>query len=76
MKEIIRWLKAKLFRSKPINPPSSPESPRPERTELDLPKDMQDLVDDTTISDNAEVGDADSMPSLSLDDNVSSDTDK
>ena len=79
MKEIIRWLEAKLFRSKPVNPPIESESTNP--NELDLPKDMQDLVNDTLPSDNGEyeleatMGDI-TTPNLKLDDPFSSDADE
>ncbi len=79
MKEFIRWLETKLFRSKPVNPPIESESTNP--TELDLPKDMQDLVNDTPPSDNGEyelestMGDI-TAPNLKLDDPSSSDADE
>ncbi len=75
MKEIIRWLEAKLFRSKPVNPPIESESTNP--NELDLPKEMQDLVKDAPTSDNGEyeleatMGDI-TAPNLILDDPPSS----
>ena len=79
MKDIIRWLEAKLFRSKPVNPPIESESTSP--NELDLPKDMQDLVNDNPLSDNGEyeleatMGDI-TAPNLILDDPSSSDADE
>ena len=51
MKDIIRWLETKLFRSKIINPPINLKSAKPDKTELDLPKEMQDLVSDTSMPD-------------------------
>ena len=54
VKEIIRWLETKLFRSKLVNPPIESDSTNPDRTVLDLPKDMQDLVNDTPPSANDE----------------------
>ena len=81
MKEIIRWLETKLFRSKLVNPPIESESPKPDRTVLDLPKDMQDLVNDAPPSDNGEyeleatMGDI-TTPNLKLDDPFSSDADE
>ena len=81
MKEIVRWLEAKLFRSKPVNPPSSLESTKPNKTELGLPREMQDLVNDTPPSDNGEyeveatMGDI-TAPNLILDDPSSSDADE
>ena len=76
MKEIIRWLETKLFRSKPVNPPGSPESPKPDKTELHLSKHMQDLVNDAPSPDDVEDDDDNTLPNLSLDDQFLSDTDK
>ena len=79
MKEIIRWLETKLFRSKPVNPPTESNSTNP--NELDLPREMQDLVNDTSLSDNSEyeveatMGDI-TVPNLILDDPSSSDADE
>ena len=79
MKEIIRWLETKLFRSKPVNPPIESNSTNP--NELDLPREMQDLVNDTSLSDNSEyeveatMGDI-TVPNLILDDPSSSDADE
>ena len=53
MKQIIRWLKAKLSRSKSINPPINPESTKPDKTEPDPPKDMQDFANDAPKPNNA-----------------------
>ncbi len=53
MKQIIGWLAAKLSRSSTENPvdiPANPERSRPGKDDLGLPKDMQDLVDDTDMS--------------------------
>ena len=49
MKQIISWLQAKLSRSKSIDPPSESESVNP--NELDLPREMQDLVNDAPMPD-------------------------
>ena len=76
MKEIIRWLETKLFRSKPVNPPIESESPKPDKTELDLPKDLQDLVNDAPSPDDAENEEGDTLPNLSPDDPSSSDADE
>jgi hypothetical protein len=76
VKEIIRWLETKLFRSEPVNPPISLESAKPEKTELDLPKDMQDLVNDAPPPGGVEDVDGDTLPSLSLDDQFLSDDDE
>ena len=53
MKRMIKWLEEKLFRSKSINPPSNTERTKPEKDDLNLPKDMQDLVDGMPKPDNA-----------------------
>ena len=74
MKEIIRWLEAKLFRSKPVNPPIESKSTNPDRTKLDLPKDIQDLVNDAPSPGGVE--DEDTLPNFSLDDPSSSDADE
>ena len=74
MKEIIRWLETKLFRSKPVNPPIESESTNP--NELDLPKEMQDLVDDAPSPDHVENDDGNTLPNLSLGDPSSSDADE
>ncbi len=76
MKRMIRWLEAKLFRSKPVNQPSSLESAEPDKTELDLPKDMQDFVNDVPPPGGVENEYGDTLPNLSLDDQFLSDTDE
>ncbi len=79
VKQIFSWLQAKLFRSKPINPPTESDSTNP--NELDLPGEIQDLVNDTPPSDNGEyeleatMGDI-TAPNLILDDPSSSDADE
>ncbi len=79
MKDIIRWLEAKLFRSEPVNPPIESESANP--NELDLPGEIQDLVNDTPPSDNGEyeleatMGDI-TVPNFILDEPSSSDADE
>ncbi len=79
MKQIISWLQAKLSRSEPINPPI--ESDGTNRNELNLPREMQDLVNDTSLSDNGEyeleatMGDI-TAPNLKIDDLSSSDADE
>ncbi len=79
MKQIFSWLQAKLSRSKSIDPPSEFVSTNPGA--VDLPKDMQDLVNDTPPSDNGEsereatLGDI-TAPNLILDDPSSSDADE
>ena len=81
VKEIIRWLETKLFRSKPVNPPIESNSTNLDRTVLDLPKDMQDLVNDTPTPGGGEYEleatmDDITAPNLILDDPSSSDADE
>ena len=71
MKDIIRWLETKLFRSKPVNPPIESES-----TNLNLPKDMQDLVNDAPSPGGVEDEDGDTVPDLRIHDQPSSGTDE
>ena len=79
MKQVFSWLEAKLFRSKPVNPPIESDSANP--NELDLPREMQDPVNDILPSDNGEyeieatMGDI-TAPNLILDDPPSSDADE
>ena len=74
MKDIIRWLETKLFRSKPVNPPIESESTNPD--ELDSPKDMQDFVNDAPSPGGVEDEDGDTVPDLRIHDQPSSDADK
>ena len=79
MKQIISWLRAISSRSEPINPPI--ESEGTNRNELNLPREIQDLVNDNSLSDNNEyeleatMGDI-TVPNLKIDDPSSSDTDE
>ena len=79
MKQIISWLRAILSRSEPINPPI--ESEGTNSNELNLPREIQDLVNDNSLSDNNEyeleatMGDI-TVPNLKIDDPSSSDTDE
>ena len=74
MKQVFSWLQAKLSRSKSIDPPSESEGTNP--TELDLPKDMQDLVNDALPPDSVEYEDDVTVPDLRLHDQPSLDADK
>ncbi len=78
MKRIASWLRAKLSRSNSVNrsnAPGSPEESKRDKSDLVLPKDMQDLVDDATMpcikSDEHSV----TVPGLNIDDERSPDTD-
>ena len=73
MKQIISWLQAKLSRSKSIDPPSEPESADPD--ELDLPRELQNLANDTPSPDSVEDEHDVTLPDLRLHDKPSSDTD-
>ena len=77
MKQIFGWLETKLSRSESANPtdaPGSSERAKPDKSDLEMPKDMQDLVDDTSVphvrTDEHDV----TIPNLSLEDQVSSDS--
>ena len=76
MKRMIRWLEAKLFRSRSVYPPVNPASTRPVIDELDLPKDMQNLVNDTAPPNSGEYELDVTVPDLKPDDQPSSDADK
>ena len=63
----------------PVNPPIESNSTNP--NELDLPREMQDLVNDTSLSDNSEYEVEATMcdrtvPNLIFDDPSSSDADE
>jgi hypothetical protein len=79
VKQIISWLQAILSRSQLNNPPI--ESEGTNRSELNLPREMQDLVNDSPPSDNGEyeleatMGDI-TAPNLKIDDPSSSDADE
>ena len=79
MKQIISWLQAKLSRSELNNPPI--ESEGTNRNELNLPREIQNLVNDTSLADNGEyelkatMGDI-TVPNLEIDDPSSSDADE
>ena len=52
MKRIFTWLEGKLSRREAVtDQPSNPESAKPDEIDLglDLPKELQDLVDDVSI---------------------------
>jgi len=69
MKRIIRWLETKLSRREAVtDQPSDPESAKPDEIDLglDLPKELQDLVDDVSIDL------VDTVPNLE----IAADTDK
>ena len=72
MKKIISWLEAKLFRSKSIKPPSDLESSKTDSSNIgvDLPKNMQNLVDDAAVPEHAD------EPDLEPDDQPSSNTEE
>jgi hypothetical protein len=74
VKDIIRWLETKLFRSKPVNPPIESVSTDPD--EPDLPKDMQDLVSDAPQPDSVDFDLYVTAPNLILDEPSSSDADE
>ena len=78
MKRIASWLGAKLSRSNSVNrsnAPGSPEESTPDKSDLVLPKDMQDLLDDATMPSISADGHSVTLPDLNLDDEHSPDTD-
>ena len=78
MKRIASWLEAKLSRSSSVNSSdtsSGPERTKPGSNDLDLPKDMQDMVDDVTVPGKGADEDDVTVPDLHLDDRPSSDSD-
>ena len=78
MKRIASWLGAKLSRSNSVNrsnAPGSPEESTPVKSDLVLPKDMQDLLDDATMPGISADGHSVTLPDLNLDDERSPDTD-
>ncbi len=78
MKRIASWLGAKLSRSNSVNrsnAPGSPEESKPDKNDLVLPKDMQDLLDDATMPGISADGHSVTLPDLNLDDERSPDTD-
>ena len=69
MKRIFTWLERKLSRRKAVtDQPSNPENAKPDEIDLglDLPKELQDLVDDVSIDL------VDTVPNLE----IAADTDK
>ena len=77
MKDISKWLAERLSKlRKPVEDDQQNDAESVNPNELDLPKDLQDLVDDAPSPGGVEDEDGDTLPSLSLDDQFLSDTDK
>ena len=77
MKDIPKWLEERLSKlRKPVEDDQQNDAESVKPDELDLPKDMQDLVNDTPSPGGVEDEDGDTLPSLSLDDQFLSDTDE
>ncbi len=81
MKQILRWLETKLSRPKSPdlpNAPSTSESANPDEIDLgiDLPKEIQDMVNDDSLPDHVEHEHVETVPDPSLDDQSSPDADK
>ena len=82
MKDIPKWLEEILSKlRKPVEDDQQNDAESANPNELDLPREMQDLVNDTPTSDNGEyelevtMGDI-TVPILTLDDQPSSDADE
>ena len=78
MKRIASWLGVKLSGSNSVNRSNasdSPEESKPDKSDLVLPKDMQDLVDDATMQGISADEHSVTVPGLNLDDESSSDID-
>jgi hypothetical protein len=82
MKDIPKWLAERLSKlRKPVEDDQQNDAESANPNELDLPREMQDLVNDTLPSDNGEyeleatMGDI-TAPNLKLDDPASSDADE
>ncbi len=79
MKDIPKWLAERLSKlRKPVEDDQQNDAESVKPDELDLPKDMQDLVNDAPPPSDVENEDDDgnTLPSLSLDDQFLSDTDE
>ncbi len=82
MKDIPKWLAERLSKlRKPVEDDQQIDDESTNRNELNLPREMQDLVNDTSLPDNGEyeveatMGDI-TAPNLKLNDPSSSDADE
>ena len=77
MKDIRKWLAERLSKlRKPVEDDQQNDAESANPNELDLPKDMQDLVNDAPSPGGVEDEDGDTVPDLRLHDQPSSDADK
>ena len=77
MKDIPKWLAERLSKlRKPVEDDQQNDAESVKPDELNLPKEMQDLVNDAPSPGGVEDEDGDTLPSLSLDDQFLSDTDE
>ncbi len=77
MKDIPKWLAERLSKlRKPVEDDRQNDAESVKPDELDLPKDMQDLVDDVPSPDDVEDDDGNTLPNLSLNGPPSSDADE
>ena len=77
MKDIRKWLAERLSKlRKPVEDDQQNDAESVKLDELDLPKDMQDLVNDTPPPDSVEDEDGDTVPDLRIHDQPSSDADE
>lgn len=77
MNQFVRWLGTKLYRSQDrslVDAPSASESPDTSENDhsLNLPKELQDLVDDASIPAAQEDTYDTTVPDIALEDQVSS----
>ena len=77
MKDIPKWLAERLSKlRKPVEDDQQNDAESVKPDELDLPKELQDLVNDTPPPDSVEYEDDVTVPDLRLHDQPSSDADK
>ena len=77
MKDILKWLAERLSKlRKPVEDDQQNDAESVKPDELDLPKDMQDLVNDAPSPGGVEDEDGDTVPDLRRHDQPSSDADK
>jgi len=77
MKDIPKWLAERLSKlRKPVEDDQQNDAESVKPDELDLPREMQDLVNDAPSPDHVEDDDGNTLPILSLGDPSSSDADE
>ena len=77
MKDIPKWLAERWSKlRKPVADDQQNDADSANPNELDLPREMQDLVNDAPSPSGVENEDGDTLPNLSLNDPPSSDADE